>query len=328
MLRINVVENYAKRLHKKFKLELPVDLKAIASKYADLKFVQIPFDIDGVSANLKVSGKKPIILVNDKKSPKRKRFTLAHEIGHVIIPWHTGTIFDMTSESVPDGAIDYWTMENEANAFATELLMPSEWVSSLIENNSDIAKIHRLISKNADVSFIAACLRLISLLPQGYIFVATNLDSEVKYSGRSIGTISTYPSKSTVVDLTIDYPSASNIYKVTTNTMLYYWVEIPIEIELPDNENREWRIILDEIFGDIEQSDKVKTKLKCQLNGVFGFANGAVKQGKYTRESLYSACIQKFSKKEHLYEITKHNLFSEYLTSKICEIFERNESSI
>ena len=52
-LRQHIVINYAKRLHKKYSLSLPVDLEKIAKKYAQLRYTDIPFEIDGISANLK-----------------------------------------------------------------------------------------------------------------------------------------------------------------------------------------------------------------------------------------------------------------------------------
>jgi Zn-dependent peptidase ImmA (M78 family)/transcriptional regulator with XRE-family HTH domain len=51
----------------------------------------------------------PLIFVNSRQPRDRLRFTLAHELGHIVM------------HRVP-----YPDMEDEANAFASELLMPSE----------------------------------------------------------------------------------------------------------------------------------------------------------------------------------------------------------
>lgn len=62
--------------------------------------------VDGLT--VQAHGLPPCILLNRNQPGDRQRFTLAHELGHLVM-------HDLPS---PD-------MENEANAFASELLMPS-----------------------------------------------------------------------------------------------------------------------------------------------------------------------------------------------------------
>jgi Zn-dependent peptidase ImmA (M78 family) len=69
-----------------------------------------------------------VIAVNAGESPKRQRFTIAHELGHYVLN-HKGDIFvDHTVLNRRDGrsaaAVDF--QEIEANAFAAELLMPGQ----------------------------------------------------------------------------------------------------------------------------------------------------------------------------------------------------------
>ena len=69
--------------------------------------IECPFgtrSIDGTS--LWLNGLPPIILVNDSLPPDRYRFTLAHELGHLVM------------HDIPDEH-----MEDQADAFASELLM-------------------------------------------------------------------------------------------------------------------------------------------------------------------------------------------------------------
>jgi hypothetical protein len=157
----------------------------------------MPVEIDGISNNLKVSGKKPTIYVNTKdRATNRQRFTLAHEIGHIIIPWHIGTIFDnIIDQPITEYSIGYKDMEGEANAFASELLMPSTWLSELIcqEKYRDIALLSKYIAREARVSLVAACFRLRSFLPPGYIFILSDIHGIIQYSGKTHGTLSTLP---------------------------------------------------------------------------------------------------------------------------------------
>ncbi|EJY0885081.1 ImmA/IrrE family metallo-endopeptidase [Vibrio cholerae] len=325
-MRISIVQNYAKRLHAKYALSMPVDLDELAQKYAILKYTKIPLEIDGVCADLKVPGKRPRIYVNKDMPKKRQRFTLAHEIGHVVIPWHTGTIFDLTTITEPDSTIDYWEMEQEANAFATELLMPTGWVEDLIkQHEANISNLHKEIVKTADVSDIAACLRLIQFLSKGYVFVAVDHGGYVQYSGRSKGTIASTLPKGEVLDIANHYTYCVKRSCIETMSGVYYWFELPTDIELPNTDgNCDWRTILQSIFSDLGLEKTAQTKMTQQLNGVLGFANSIVRRGTLSRESLYSACIQRLESKRHLDLLTHHSEFPKFLSAKINDLIEKS----
>lgn len=64
----------------------------------------------------------PVIVVNKKMSNDRKRFTLAHELGHLIM--HCSTDFPIP---------EHRDKEQEANEFASEFLMPTKAIRSSLE---------------------------------------------------------------------------------------------------------------------------------------------------------------------------------------------------
>src|ERR1035437_4521722 len=113
----------ARRIIKKHSLSIPFNIENLIKQYATLIFEQIPIDgIDGVSINIKVPGKKPKVIVNGNIPRTRQLFTLAHELGHLIIPWHIGTIIDETiDECGSNSNQQYWEIERQANRFAAEL---------------------------------------------------------------------------------------------------------------------------------------------------------------------------------------------------------------
>jgi hypothetical protein len=82
--------NLARRVIKRFDMSPPVDVAAVAGRYAKIEYCTIPFSIDGICLNLKRIGVRPTIIINLDRPPLRKRFTLAHELGHVLIPWQPG----------------------------------------------------------------------------------------------------------------------------------------------------------------------------------------------------------------------------------------------
>lgn len=85
-------------------------------------------DIDGVT--LRPPGMKPVIVLNRDRPTDRKRFSLAHEYGHVVLH-----------------AFPYEAMEKEANEFAAELLMPRTGVLSDLTRGLSIPKLGLLKRK-------------------------------------------------------------------------------------------------------------------------------------------------------------------------------------
>lgn len=71
---------------------------------------------------------QPIIYLNKNRSVDRLRFTLAHELGHLIMH---------TSDYIVPGEI----AEQEANIFAAEFLMPSEDIRYQIDEDINIARL-------------------------------------------------------------------------------------------------------------------------------------------------------------------------------------------
>ena len=125
------VEKMAARVLARHRLQPPYDLDTLVKNYADIEEHHFPFDADGVTIGIG-GDKKPQILINSSPPMTRKKFTLAHELGHIIIPWHTGTI---VSHINPEGAnLEYREMESEANQFAAELLIPKGWLLNLQNN--------------------------------------------------------------------------------------------------------------------------------------------------------------------------------------------------
>lgn len=64
------------------------------------------------------------IVINARQAPQRKLFTLAHELGHYFLHSHIKTQFSCSFFS----ATPTPRLEQEANRFAAELLMPTEQV--------------------------------------------------------------------------------------------------------------------------------------------------------------------------------------------------------
>lgn len=118
---------------------VPVEELAI-SLGADLQYESYEGEVSGMLYR-PVEG-DPVIGVNSMHPPTRQRFTVAHEIGHLVMHKGQPMFIDRfvrvnwrNGESAND--------EVEANAFAAELLMPRTFVAREVE---------RVLSKRRNVT--------------------------------------------------------------------------------------------------------------------------------------------------------------------------------
>lgn len=145
-----------------------VDLEKITT-YLDIKLEYETFE-DSLSGFLAKKDNKFAIFINENHHINRKRFTLAHELGHYMLHKELLSVFidkkvsfgqlnrDLNSQTGEDA------MEREANYFASCLLMPRYLIESEIsklEENDD--SIISKLSKKLKVSEQAMAIRLSKL---------------------------------------------------------------------------------------------------------------------------------------------------------------------
>lgn len=132
--------NAAKRLLRRLAVEsMPVDVHAIAEAL-EIEIVQRPgFELKGhgtVSGLLLRREGKNICVINGDHLLTRRRFSVAHEIGHFVLhPFQEAYIdADFRVAARDDRSSEgTYLKEIEANAFAAELLMPEEMVRAEVE---------------------------------------------------------------------------------------------------------------------------------------------------------------------------------------------------
>jgi Zn-dependent peptidase ImmA (M78 family) len=111
-------------------IPVPVDEIALA---LDIERIQ-ELETDGFEGGLVMFSDKSsgIILINKSSPRQRRRFTVGHELGHFLNPWHIPatnegfrcTASDMRKFGSPPRNDNAAQMEVEANRFAAGLLMP------------------------------------------------------------------------------------------------------------------------------------------------------------------------------------------------------------
>jgi Zn-dependent peptidase ImmA (M78 family) len=118
-------------LRKASVIRAPVDIYRIARQYADVIEEPMPDDISGMLIPVKhpEREKKWAIIVNKSHAEVRKRFTVAHELGHLLLHDYrtphadTGFKIRFRANREYDASV---VEEVEANQFAAEVLMPSQ----------------------------------------------------------------------------------------------------------------------------------------------------------------------------------------------------------
>ena len=187
---ISLVRQRANKLYKKYSLSVPVNLDIIIrEKNIIVSYKENQVGIDGMCQLQK--NPPEIILNTETVYEQRRRFTLAHEIGHICIPWHTGV--DLCSLDNPyvriDGQHMINTQELEANIFASELLMPTDWLKENFElNTTSLSTLVKQICDAANTSIMACFFALENVLPAGDLFFVKRESDDFWKSFRSVNT--------------------------------------------------------------------------------------------------------------------------------------------
>lgn len=128
--------------------ELPIKITDLCCKIGiDVKLAPLSSDSDGFSL---IKNGKPVIILNSNCSnTSRLRFTVAHELGHILLG-HVGKYELVSREPSPSDN----NIEHEANVFASRLLAPAcvLWACN-VKCAADIAKL-------CDISNAAAEFRM------------------------------------------------------------------------------------------------------------------------------------------------------------------------
>jgi Zn-dependent peptidase ImmA (M78 family) len=104
-----------------------------------------------------------LVVINSKiREESRKRFTLAHEVGHFVLPGQHELSIPCTKEKIESWNEGLYRPELEANRFAAEILMPRELLNTFVGVGPTMASV-RSIARLCGTSLTASAVRLVSL---------------------------------------------------------------------------------------------------------------------------------------------------------------------
>ena len=138
----------------------PVNLEAIAAKLGiKIRFDPVPDECSGVALRLAT---EKIIAVNSRHSYRRQRFTIAHELGHLLLHDAERFVDSPIVVGYRTRVTDSMPEESEANIFAAEILMPERAIRrevATVRHLSLEEAIHHLAAR-FEVSEQAMTIRL------------------------------------------------------------------------------------------------------------------------------------------------------------------------
>ena len=145
-----LAENIARYGTKNTQLEVPVDLIKLAHHLGVSAVSEAPMVEDGRTT---WSDGIPLIELRSDRSRGRKRFTLAHEIAHILIEARQTVAhrkFRFTHDDV----------ETLCDQVAAAILMPRDWISRYANRDVFNLSLIRLVAHKSQVSHAAAAVRI------------------------------------------------------------------------------------------------------------------------------------------------------------------------
>jgi Zn-dependent peptidase ImmA (M78 family) len=328
------------RIHAKFSLTPPIPVEDIVSRYADLFYDDLPNKIDGLCLGLKQGRGKPKVILNKNTLKTRKRFTLGHELGHILIPSHYGNIIEHfrnqieNNESNPSENInvDYWIREKEADSFSSLLLMPQKYMEELFIEFTSIngqlqakSAIQHLLNE-CDVSIHAAFIRSSKFLPKNNIICMANGSSNLINIQKSQDTNIPYRSAEEYFNLSEDQiPNGiKEKFDIGPYNFVNWWFPL---LEPPEiNKSSDWRALLkssiDYEFN--EESEEERKDIAQSLTGILAHINS--RQNKKDLKEMYSNAIHRIEADNKYKKMLKNKDFQDFLLIKIDEMIKKRKN--
>jgi IrrE N-terminal-like domain len=308
----------AARLADRLGLAPPVDIRALLDRYAEVEETAVPADCDALVIGLnQPSVVRPKVILNPAKPRRRRRFSMGHELGHILIPGHVGIEVCFMEEAFYDTSSDD---EREAHAFASEILMPTQWLAEIVSHSEDPTAVFAT-AEVADVSAAAAMLAVTRVLPPGHVVTLMTPGHVVEMALASPGTVAKLPRQGETLDRRSIDPLAGATGVVRFSGREINWWTFEPEVNVPEDADERTasevlREIVDEVFaGDPEG----RQHALASINGVASHAKMGFDPSRSDAEMLARLRARLAGRNEHVVVMT-HPLFETFLVKKAREL--------
>lgn len=313
-LRTEAEARVAERFLHRRGLTPPVPVEDLVREFADVETAQFPGDWDALLLQVRDERPQVILSADGASNPRRRRFTLAHELGHLLIPWSLGTAFCHAdgSSRISDELIG--TLEAEANRFAAELLVPRRWLLTRIDHTSNIsARDFADIAVEADVSPPVAILASAAALPPGSMLLLVGKDGLVQYSAVATETYVRCPQSGDNFDernLTSGDTQTTK-YKVGQSEIVLIRHPISVTCHVTGHYAKPSEILDAILARSAEPLDK-RPRIKQRIFGIIGSAN-VIDKTLADEKALCSLLHQRFTGRPFLTQLMADELWKEFV---------------
>ncbi len=146
-----LAEALAQHVHRQLRPQIPVDLSAVA-RHLDVSSVTFRTLVE--EGRVTWADGRPRIELRQDRPATRTRFTLAHELGHVLIAGNNSAPARRYTSLAPNDE------ETLCDWIAAALLMPHDWMTPYARRDPYNLSLLRLVANKAEVSLSAAAVRL------------------------------------------------------------------------------------------------------------------------------------------------------------------------
>jgi hypothetical protein len=153
MERAEPIEQLARRVFEATEItpEPPIPLRRLARKLGVDEIVQASMVEDG---RLEQAGGRTVVFLREASLPTRQRFTLGHELGHLLLAGPEKEFVAQRSWSGFDAE------ERFCDEFAAAILLPKQWVIERFGAAPEQLKVVRELAAIAEASLSASLVRL------------------------------------------------------------------------------------------------------------------------------------------------------------------------
>lgn len=277
---VEPVANLASRVIEQENLRIPIPVEELAGSVAEIEECAWPYDCDAIVVGL-LDSESPTIFLKQGINRRRRRFTLAHELGHIEISWHVGELACHLSETAsfdveplraardPDDILARSRIreqEAEATRFASYLLMPEAILRPIVATGD-----MRHVFEQAnlfDVSVQAFILRLRAMLQPGFIF--THHDSGGRRIYATSGTVWPSGSGTDFDALQVkEHSTAHGVGHISGRTV--HWFQLAKFEKLEDtHETRSSTQILRDLLTEFISDPLEQQSIFASINGIAG----------------------------------------------------------
>ena len=160
----------------------PPDLPAVLQSLGVvLKEADMDDGFDG--AALRTPKRNGILINKSVRYSSRRRFTIAHELGHLRLPWHDGKEYRCQSADIESFNPDR-RYEREADEFAAEFLIPEAIIQPVFRKQQFSFNLIKAVADEYETSLTATALRGITYTPDRFA-VVLSMDRRIRWGRRS-----------------------------------------------------------------------------------------------------------------------------------------------